>query len=305
MPAIPFSRFRSEVATLYDPPLRRAATALKIRQVLAEFADVGVETTADMSPVAIASWLRRHGDRRAATNDSLLRSFWSACAYAVSRGYLDRSPREFRRDWIEPDAEEEPVRHHSIVEISAILDLLRVEAESGEWHAVRLRALCSLFAFTGVRKNEGLGLRVADVDLERRILSIVSTRRRRLKTPTSAAHIGIAPDLADVLAIWLPLTGCEWLFPGATRVGPWTGGPPGYKPLDQIKAAGLRAGVAGVTIQSFRHSFATHAQLWGLSPLGLKAILRHTKIRTQSHYVHADAANARELVARVNFKLVS
>ncbi|MDE2506188.1 MAG: site-specific integrase [Planctomycetota bacterium] len=304
MPAIEFSRFRLEVASLYDPPLRRAATAGKIKQVMREFGEI-CASTEDITPVAIATWLRRHVGRRAATNDSLLRSMRAATNYAVARGYLLRSPWEFRRDWIEPDAEEEPVRHHSIAEIAAVLNLLRVEAEPGEWHARRLLAMTSLFAFTGLRKMEGLCLRVTDADLDRRILTIASTRRRRLKTPRSESKIGIAPDLAEVLATWLPDTGCDWLFPGATKRGPWLGGPPGQKPLDRLKAAGRRAGVDGVTFLSLRHSFATHAQMWGLSPLGLRAILRHTKLRTQSHYVHADEADARELVKHVTFRLVS
>ena len=53
----------------------------------------------------------------------------------------------------------------------------------------------------------------------------------------------------------------------------------GHRPLDQVKAAGERAGVQGLSFLSFRHSFATNAASWGLTPEMVKRVLRHTPIR--------------------------
>ncbi len=147
---------------------------------------------------------------------------------------------------------------------------------------------------------EALSLRTADVKVDDRLIQIV--KRRRLKRPTAAAPVPMAEELAEVLRSWLPQTGCGWCFPNLSRSGPWTGGSAGYTPLDRLKAAGLAVDVDGLTFQSLRHSWATHAEsAWGLSELVVQRILRHTRTRTQDHYRHADKANLVEAVKGIRF----
>lgn len=59
--------------------------------------------------------------------------------------------------------------------------------------------------------------------------------------------------------------------------------------------------MGGFTFLSLRHSFATHAEHWGLSPAMIQRILRHTSVRTQIGYRHADAANLRAAGGRIGF----
>ncbi len=92
---------------------------------------------------------------------------------------------------------------------------------SGSWEGARLHALAATVAYAALRRDEALTLRVADVDLVAGLLA-VSDRKRR-KTPASAATVPIAPELAAVLAAWLPRCGSIHCFPGVRRRGPWTG----------------------------------------------------------------------------------
>jgi integrase len=277
-----------------------------MRQALREFGAVeGVKKSGDILPVTIARWIKAHAGRRApATLDSLLRSFKAACAIGVASGYLKRDPFAVKIDVpdFDPDGEGKK-RHHSAEEVGRVLTLARQEAAAGDWKAARLDVLVNLYAFAALRKNEALYLQREDIDFGGGILRIHGGKHR-LKTSASAAVVPMATPLKAALQSWTARAGSAWLIPNIDRRNPWTGGPPGYKPLDQVKELGLRARVRGLTILSFRHSFATHARAWGLSELMLQAILRHTSRRTQKVYLHPDLPDLLGAIARVSYPVL-
>ena len=108
--------------------------------------------------------------------------------------------------------------------------------------------------------------------------------------------------LAKVLRGWLDHVASDgFVFPNEGRDGPWTGGTVGKRPVDVLKALGERAGVPGLTFQSLRHAFATHAEYWGLTDAQIQRILRHTNPNTQHRYRHAELENMRRMVEGVDF----
>lgn len=303
-----YERFESEVLALYAPPHRRRATWFKMRKVLAEFAVVpGVRLAKDLTPLSVTRWLEAHSDRAPMTNKSYLSAMRAACNYAKRMGYLKVTPWEVRRDWITFDALEdhEPAtpRHLGLAEIGRLLALLDAEAAAGDWPQWRLQALVYTYLHTGLRKCEALGLRLEDVHLDRGLVRLRPHSKRKLKTRTSARLVGIPADLGAVLGRWIPRVGpgCEWLFPGVRRTKPWFHGPVGRKPLDEVKAAGERAGVPHVTIHALRRSLATAAKGLGLGPLELRDLLGHDSPRTQEWYLEPDAEVARRLASRIRF----
>jgi integrase len=300
--ATTWSQFTADVLAVYLPPIRRLATYRKMSQVLGEFADFCL-TTADLTPSAIARWMQVHPERRPETTLALLRTLSAACTYGVLISALEANPFGWRKPtaWVDWDVPELEPPVHTSEEIARVLALADQEAAGGAWKAARLRAVVYALAFTGARKREILGLAVADVDLAAGMLTIRTNRRRGLKTRSSSANLPMPAELGRVLAAWMPLTGCEWLFPGATRTGPWLEGPPGLKAIDQVKALGQRAGVEGLTIASFRHTFASLAEGWGLGETVLQRLLRHSNPRTQRFYRHELPAVLREAGAKVHF----
>lgn len=318
---IPFARFRDELLALYAPPLRARKTMIKLRFTLDIAAGLlGPDaTTADLNPALVARFIAgRPAAESPHTTFSLLSNLRTACSYAKSQGYVRNSPFEFRapKKWIRvPRAAGK--KHHPQEDIRRVLELLRSEVLDREgwsrWRARRLYALAATVAYTGLRRDEALFLRVEDVDIPGRMIFVVDRASRRLKTEGSAAPVPMPEALVPILESWMPhrlsvpepcagkLPECPYLFPNVTRTNAWSQGPWGAKPLDALKAAGLRAGVANFTFQSLRHSFATHAESWGLSPTMIQRVLRHTSLRTQEHYRHADQANMRAAVNRVGF----
>lgn len=326
---IPFDRFVQHVLSLYSPPLRARSTWLKMRQTLAITSElIGAGTTADLTTELIARFITsRPAHVRAVTTRSLLSSLRAACSIAQAERWLALSPFLIRKNWLRPEHPTEK-KHHSQADIARVLALAARDVARrrgwARWRAQRLEALASTVAYTGMRRNEALYLRREDVDFERGVIFIVE--RKRLKTYDSAQPVPMPDALAAVLQEWLsvlaagapPVTGhapnCKpwlattdrpvdlgWIFPNVWRTGPWTGGSPGYRPLDRLKALGTRAGVEGFNFQSCRHSFASACEAWGLGPAAIQRLLRHRSAATQWHYRHADLAGLRGMAKGIRF----
>ena len=98
---IPFADFQAEILALYAEPMRARATRAKIRHALELVAELGVTTTADLTPALVARLIAsRPTDQSPATTDGLLRSLRVACTYAVGAGYLRVSPFTLRKTWL-------------------------------------------------------------------------------------------------------------------------------------------------------------------------------------------------------------
>ena len=224
-------------------------------------------------------------------------------------------------------------RHHSIEDITRALDLARRDifvkpaGSWSQWRARRTYALIATVAYTGLRTGEAQHLRVEDLDLAGRMISVVARRGCELKTEAAAALVPMPDALAAILAEWMPFLALPtnasdpaevnapmpkwnkagkrdpgWVFPNAFRSGPWVGGSHGYRPIDRIRRLGERCGIEGLTFKSLRHSLATHLESrFGCSDLVIQRILRHTSTRTQRHYRHADVANLRDAVKDIRF----
>jgi integrase len=303
---IPFAEFSAELSKLYVPPLRAKTTCRMMTHMLRSVAEeLGPDgTTAGLNPELIARLVAARPHLSPHSVKALLRCVKVACNYALQMGYLKSSPFAFRKQWVRAG---EPTRrkHHSREEIARVLDLMAKDVERKEgwaqWRARRLYALVATVAYTGMRKMEATYLKIEDVLMDERMILIVSRPDNRLKTPRSAQPVPIPEALVKILETWLPHAQCEWAFPNVYRTAPWTGGSPGYRPFDRIKRLGKRAGVEGFNFLSLRHSWATHAEYWGISETMIQRILRHTNTQTQQHYRHADAVNMRAAIGGIDF----
>jgi integrase len=302
MRPVSWDKLRAEILKAYTPPLRAKATFFKMRQVLFEFP---AKKVTDLSLEGVANYVLAHQNRSPATIKSLLTSLRIVARIAKSQGVLAFNPFDVRPPdrWVRTDVQPQAHKrlHRSAEQIGRFLDLLDREAARGGWKEGRLQALGYLYAFTGLRKMEALTLELEDIDLEARTLSIRPKANWRPKTLHSAATLPLALPLHEVLRLWLPRTGCQWVFPGVRLSGPWTQGAPGTKPLDQIRAAGERAGIEGLTILGFRKTIGTLGKTFGLGPLEVQKLLRHTSTKTQDLYDEADPETLRPAVNRFHF----
>ena len=306
MPRISMTRFRDEILSLYEPPLCARNSWFKIRQVLDILDSLGVKTTTDLTPSVVARFVRSNPDWAPATVEGLLGYLSPVCKYAKTMGYVRVNPFDVRKDWyksapIRDDDDQADDRFLSIESLSKLLSHLESQSES--WQGMRLYALVSTFAYTGLRRNEGLTRAVEDFDLARQILRL-KPRKIKLKTRASVQPVGLPAELVPILERWLPMAGSSWAFPATLLKTPWTGGPMGKRPIDELKAAGEAAGIGRVTFQALRHTWATIAEARGIGELMIQRQLRHTSRRTQLHYRHADEANIASAVDHFTLRVV-
>jgi integrase len=304
---IPFALFRERMEAMYTPPHRGKLTCSKMRQVLNIMEAMGPETTADLTTDFVRRFIEaRPPGESPNTTYTVLGYLRALCNIAAAENWVRPSPFAVRRQWVRRATPKMP-RVHSREEISRVLDLLAQEVAKrtgrSNWKWRRLQALIATAAYTGMRKTEVLYLTTADIDLDGRLILLAARGKARLKTEAAAQPIPIPEGLAAILADWLPRTGCTWAFPNFDGSAPWTGGSPGHRPLDRLKTVGKRCGVPGFTFQSLRHSWATHAEYWGLTDAQIQRVLRHTNTRTQWHYRHGERQNLREIAKSISFGL--
>lgn len=304
MPKMPWPRFASEVQSLYVPPLRAKTTCGKIRQTLGLIAGLGVRTTADLTPGLVARFLVLDTSLSPATIRGRLGYLRAICTYAHTMQYVRVNPLSVRKDWLRglelPEAEDERPDHLSLGQVAELLAEAR--RLSASWKGGRAYALTALVAYCGLRKTEALTRRWEDLDLGARILRIKPRSGWRLKTAASVQPVPMPRALVPILEAWSPRCGGSgWLFPAKRGDVPWTSGALGKRPLDALQAIGRGAGIERVTFNMLRHSWATHAEAWGLGELLVQRVLRHTTVRTQRLYRHADLENLAAAVADISY----
>jgi len=307
---IAFETFVAELLELYGPTMRSAATRRGLVHAIGVLKSLGVRTTADLT-VSLVARLVSTRDPKLSPNTvrGLLRYVQALCNHAQKCGYLKTSPFHIRglRTWVRPSP---PVgkTHQTRQQIGRLLAVLQSDVDTRQgwplWRARRLQALVATAAWTALRRGELLWLQVDDVDLEARCIRVVDRASHRLKTEKAAQPVPIPAGLVGILRDWIENHRMDsppeyerppspYVFPNSMRSTPWTGGPNGYKPLDRLKAVGVRAGITeGLTWHSLRRSVATNLEACGCGQAMITRILRHTtSATTTAHYQQADLRN--------------
>lgn len=325
---VAWDQFRAEVLEAYAPPLKAPATFRGMKHALEQVTALAgpdgrplVATTADLRPSMIAALIasRRPGLSPHSVR-ALLRYVRTACGIAEDAGHIKVNP--FRRAGVArlvPAGRPQGRRHLSRDETRKLLDTLAGEAEAARgWQAFkrhRIHALVALIAYTGIRRNEALFLRIDDIDLPGRMIHIRSSPDRRLKTERSAQMVPLPEAVVPILETWLSTwrlaaprgfrmpASVPWVFPSLRRHNAWHDGTAGDKPLSMLKAASERAGLGqGVNFQMLRRSLCTHLRMhFGASREQAARLLRHSPQVADHWYVEQDPDDLRGAVRDVQF----
>ncbi len=177
--------------------------------------------------------------------------------------------------------------------LPVVLSRAEVRAVLGCVRAPVYRVCLKTIYACGLRIGEGVAVRVADVDGQRKVLRVRGKGNKDRQVPLSE------PTLESLRAFWKLHRSRPWLFPA--RLQPRSARQDG--PVDRnnlscaFKAALHQSGVQKpATVHSLRHSYATHLLEAGVQLRLIQEILGHRSPSTTAIYTHLTAEVRTQLV---------
>ena len=141
---------------------------------------------------------------------------------------------------------------------------------------------------TGCRRNELCRLRWPEVDLERGLVRLRTTKN---KHPRAVPVTGLALELLRVHAA-TQRSGVDWLLPRAD----------GQRPvlIEQAwRTARTRAGLVDFRFHDLRHTCASYLAMSGASHVEIAEILGHKKLDMVRRYAHLTEGHTRGVLERM------
>jgi len=155
-----------------------------------------------------------------------------------------------------------------------------------------LHDLGRLILNQGMRPDEAISLRKADVDLERGQIHI-----RHGKTPAARRTLNLTTESRHILGA-RSKGKSEWIFP-SKRKKPSSHVTRVNNAHDELCKKALEDKITfSFVLYDFRHTFATRMAQAGIDLATLAAILGHNSIRIVEKYVHPTAEHQKDAMAR-------
>lgn len=184
--------------------------------------------------------------------------------WAMGRGVIDKSP--FTSVKL-PTVRAGKTRFLSIEEEAQLCKVIGQPYDA--W--IRLAIL------TGLRKSEQFGLRWADIDLERGLITLPHTKSGAVQ------YVHLMDEAKQILRHLIPGNTSVWVFPSEnpeTHLDPDNFyGRVYMKALEDAK-------LEGVTWHTLRHTFASRLAMNGQAPSTIAALLRHSGTDLVARYAH-------------------
>lgn len=234
---------------------------------------------------AFLARLHRAGLKRASAARKLagLRTFFR---YLCREGLLERNPA---RALIAPRGERRIPPHLEEREVKALLDF---PAEG--FQRLRARAILELLYATGVRCAELVGLDLAEIDLDSRMIRVLGKGKKERVVPFGGRA-------QDALRAYLPARmgihpRTDAVFVNA-RGGRLTDRSIRSAMRKRLKEIALARRISPHTL---RHSFATHLLERGADLRAIQELLGHASLSTTQRYTHVNAKLLLEIYKRTH-----
>ena len=212
--------------------------------------------------------------------DILVKMFNLAGAWGLRpRG---KNPCRFVRRYKVEKHHERFLTHEELYRLGQVLNVAPAERLASAHAAAAIR----LLVLTGCRRNEILGLRWEDLDLE-------TGEMRLADSKTGARVVPMPPVAAKVLADLPRVPGNPWVFPGRKK------GTHQRNLNDSWDRVRKRADLDGVRLHDFRHSFASRALALGEGLPMIGKLLGHRKVQTTARYAHLARESVQASTAKV------
>jgi len=161
--------------------------------------------------------------------------------------------------------------------------------------SLKYQAALSVAYGAGLRASEVVGLKIGDIDGERKTLRVEQGKGRKDR------YAMLSPVLLERLRTWWRVAHAQgklleggWLFPGQQPVNPL-----GTRQLNRaVHAAAAAAEIdKRVSMHTLRHSFATHLLEQKVDIRVIQVLLGHKKLETTALYAQVATEVLREVIS--------
>lgn len=202
-----------------------------------------------------------------------------------------------KRDWLTLRNLRIPKSH----KLPAVMSITEVRAVIAAVKTAHNRVFFQTLYSLGLRVHEGLNLQLGDIDKFRMLVHVhhgKGAKDRYVPLPKST--------LALLRAYWSTHRNPTWIFPelgrdykkGATATAPMVANAR-YDCLQQtIKGLGWKK--RGITLHTFRHSYATHLLEAGVNPRLIQKYLGHSSLNTTMVYFHLTSQGEEQALAVID-----
>jgi site-specific recombinase XerD len=212
-----------------------------------------------------------------------IRVFFEFC---VRRGLLEASPAAHFHNPKKP-------KNLPVFLVEGELKKLLEAPDQSDWKGVRDYALMLTFAFTGLRLQELVSLKVDDVDFERKTLRVFGKGSKERMVPMNDA---VCEALSRYLSVRI-FTETDALFLNykLQRLSPR-----GIEKL--VGQHVIRAGITKrkISPHKLRHTFATLLHHNGVDVLDIQSLLGHASITSTQIYTHTSSSRLAGAVAKLD-----
>jgi len=160
---------------------------------------------------------------------------------------------------------------------------------------LKYQAALSVAYGAGLRASEVVGLKVGDIDSQRKTLRVEQGKGRKDR------YAMLSPVLIKRLRLWWQLGHAQgklleggWLFPGQSPINPMS-----TRQLNRaVHAAAAEAEIdKRVSMHTLRHSFATHLLEQKVDIRVIQVLLGHKKLETTALYAQVATEILREVIS--------
>jgi integrase/recombinase XerD len=154
---------------------------------------------------------------------------------------------------------------------------------------LKYKAALSVAYGAGLRANEVVSLKVADIDSQRMIIRVEQGKGRKDR------YVMLSPSLLDLLrAWWKAARPLGWLFPGRDPAQPMT-----TRQLNRACHAAAQIAEINrrVSLHTLRHSFATHLLEQNIDVRVIQVLLGHAKLDTTALYTRVATKTISEVMS--------
>ena len=198
--------------------------------------------------------------------------------YAIRFLYVQTLKRPWPPDLV--------VRPAKATKLPVVLSIGEVRQILGCIRKPHYRVCLSTIYACGLRRGEGVSLRVSDIDSERMVLHV------RQGKGAKDRHVPLPESTLEMLrGHWTTHRHPLWLFPAKPRGGKsWADATAPMSPESLQKVMRAAVQESGIqkqaTVHTLRHSYATHLLEAGVSLRLIQAYLGHNSPTTTARYTH-------------------